>query len=383
MVCPVCAQTDTIPLLAVDSVPTHCNIQWDDESSARNAPRGEIDLRFCCCCGHIFNHAFDPALMAYTQSYENSLHFSPRFRQYADALARDLVVRHHLRHKIIVEIGAGQGDFLVSLCRLGDNRGIGFDPSFNPAGTLADERVSFVQDFYSEKYAATPADFICSRHVLEHIPQPVRFLRAVRRAMNGQSAVTLFFEVPNALYTLRDMGIWDVIYEHCSYFTPSSLATAFSRAQFSVLRQDTVFGGQFLTIEAAPSATVPDTPAIEMILVELATRFGQLYAEKVAFWRETLRELSAAGKRVVVWGGGSKGVTFLNILRAGSPIEFVVDINPRKEGKFIPGTGQKYVPPEFLRDYQPAVVLVMNPLYTDEIAATLAQMGLSPTLMQV
>jgi len=282
-----------------------------------------------------------------------------------------------------VEIGAGQGDFLVSLCRLGDNHGIGFDPSFNPADAPADERVSCVQDFYSEKYAATPADFICSRHMLEHIPQPVIFLRTVRRAVNGQSAVTLFFEVPNALYTLRDMGIWDVIYEHCSYFTPSSLATAFSRAQFSVLGQKTVFGGQFLTIEAAPSAATPDAPVPESALIESATRFGQLYAEKVAFWRETLRGFSAAGKRVVVWGGGSKGVAFLNILRADSPIEFVVDINPRKAGKFIPGTGQKYVAPDFLRAYQPDVVLVMNPLYTAEIADTLTQMGLSPALMQV
>jgi len=64
-------------------------------------------------------------------------------------------------------------------------------------------------------------------------------------------------------------------------------------------------------------------------------------------------------------------------------IEYVIDINTRKHGKFIPGTGQKIVPPEFLREYRPDVAIVMNPIYKNEIQQTLDQLGLSTQLMLV
>ncbi|MCA9990344.1 MAG: hypothetical protein KDE29_05015, partial [Anaerolineales bacterium] len=115
----------------------HCNVLWPTPAGARQAPRGDIQLHFCPTCGHVFNADFDPALMAYDQAYENSLHFSDRFQQYATALASDLVARYGLQGKDIVEIGSGQGDFLQLLCELGQNRGVGFDPSYDPGAVRA------------------------------------------------------------------------------------------------------------------------------------------------------------------------------------------------------------------------------------------------------
>ena len=68
-----------------------------------------------------------------------------------------------------------------------------------------------------------------------------------------------------------------------------------------------------------------------------------------------------------MWGAGSKGVTFLNMIDSRYQIEYVIDINPRKHGKYIPGTGQKIVSPEFLREYIPDIVIVMNLIYENEI----------------
>ena len=87
--------------------------------------------------------------------------------------------------------------------------------------------------------------------------------------------------------------------------------------------------------------------------------------------------MAQAGQRVVVWGGGAKGVTFLNTLKTQDQIEYVVDINPRKQGRYVPGTGQQIVPPEFLRDYQPDVVIVMNPIYKSEIEQIIKGLGLT------
>jgi hypothetical protein len=76
--------------------------------------------------------------------------------------------------------------------------------------------------------------------------------------------------------------------------------------------------------------------------------------------------MKEGGRRTVVWGAGSKGVTFLNTFR-DSGVDYAVDINTRKQGMYVAGTGQRIVPPEFLKDYQPDLITVMNPIYRKEI----------------
>lgn len=382
---PVCGQSAVMDLITMPDLPVHCNVLWPSREEALAAPRGTIRLGYFPACGHTYNLDFDPALMEYTQEYENSLHFSAVFQQYAEALAAGLVERHNLRGKDIVEIGAGKGDFLILLSKLGDNRGWGYDPSYVPDDGYTAEGVTFIQDFYTERYIDQRADLIVCRHVLEHIEDPDAFIEQVRRAVGDRPDTVVFFEVPNALWTLRQMGIWDVIYEHCSYFSPNSLAHLFERHGFRVLALNEVFGGQFLTIEAVPAGPddMPD-PRWAAGLDELtadAAAFAANYDAKQAEWRERIAALTAAGKRGVVWGAGSKGVTFLNVIQPGELITAIVDINPRKQGKFVGGTGQPIVPPAWLRDNPPDFVILMNANYRDEIAQTLAELGVTAEIL--
>lgn len=384
--CPVCQGANVEIFVTIPAVPVHCNLLWDERAAALNAPLGDIELGYCCTCGHIHNVAFDPALMAYTQAYENSLHFSPRFQQYAEALARGLIDRHDLHGKDIVEIGAGQGDFLRLLCDLGGNRGWGFDPAYVPtAADAQDERLTFVQDFYSEKYTAYAADLVACRHVLEHIEAPLPFMGVVRRAIGDRPDTAVFFEMPNVAYTLRALAIWDIIYEHCGYYSPHSLTCLFKRAGFRVLNTRETYAGQFLTIEALPAPAPAHMPhaggcaapgELEAMAQQVAT-FADEFRSKVDAWQTKLAAWTAAGKKVVAWGAGSKGNTFLNVLKTAGQIEYIVDINPRKEGKYVVGTGQQIVPPAFLGDYRPDVVILMNPIYREEIERTVAELGVT------
>ena len=90
-----------------------------------------------------------------------------------------------------------------------------------------------------------------------------------------------------------------------------------------------------------------------------------------------------SGEKIVIWGASSKGVSFLTTLETRGSIEYAVDINPNKRGKFVPGTGQEIVGPQDMQDIKPDAVIVMNPVYTDEIRGTLMAMGLSPTILSV
>lgn len=80
----------------------------------------------------------------------------------------------------------------------------------------------------------------------------------------------------------------------------------------------------------------------------------------------------------MVWGSGSKGVSFLTALDSEGVIEYVVDVNPNKHGYYMAKTGQQIVAPAFLREYQPEMVIIMNPVYREEIVAELQRLGLAP-----
>lgn len=387
--CPVCGSAALQDCLRIEAMPTYCNILWPSVEEACNASRGDIDLAFCRDCGHVFNRVFDPGLMDYSEGYENSLHFSPKFNAYATALANRLVEGYDIRGKDVVELGCGKGDFLAMVCAAGDNRGTGFDKSFDSGreGSAAHPNLTFVQDYYSEAYADRPADLVVCRHVLEHIQYPRAFLEGLRKTLDGRPDTLVYFEVPNALFTLRDLGIWDLIYEHCSYFTPGSLRRVFADSGFRVLDQDDAFDGQFLSIEAVParsgeSGLLPEPDELAAVTLDVDA-FAESYRAKVAQWRSRLRQAKDAGTKTVVWGAGSKGVTFLNIVREFAAIDYIVDLNPHKHGKYVPGTGQQVVPADFLVSYQPDQVIVMNSAYLGEIKSLLHEYGVESDVSPV
>ena len=99
--------------------------------------------------------------------------------------------------------------------------------------------------------------------------------------------------------------------------------------------------------------------------------------------REQLRGYMEQGKRTVIWGSGSKGVSFLTTLGLDEEVGYVTDINPYRHNMYMPGTGHKIIPPAELKEYKPDVVIIMNPIYTDEIRADLHKMGLDPELIPI
>ena len=355
---------------------------WSTRDEALQAPTGDIQLGFCRFCGHIYNFLFDPNILDYTQDYENTLHYSPRFQKYAKSLAATLVESHDLYNKDIIDIGCGAGDFLKLLCHIGGNRGLGFDPSriIDRSASLANAGITLINDFYSERYSNRKADAICCRHVLEHIQYPRQFLHTVRKTLNDRLSTLVFFEVPNVMFTLKELGIWDLIYEHPSYFSLPSLAMAFNSSGFKVFRVNETFEEQFLCIEAFPTdGTKNSSDAYSSDLEQLTTyvlKFADKYRSKLKSWDYKLKQIISNRKRAVLWGAGSKGVTFVNALGVTHQIEYVIDLNPNKQGKYVAGTGQEIVNPDFLRKYRPDIVIVMNPIYCEEIKQSIDKMNL-------
>jgi len=385
--CPVCASTRIDPFFEVAGVPSNIGVLWPDKDSAMNCPKGDIRLGLCRDCGFVMNMAFDASRLEYSQAYDNSLHYSPFYQEYARTTAMGLIERYGLREKTVVEIGCGKGDFLLLLCELGSNKGIGFDPSFEPGRVSKDaaRRITFIRDFYSERYADIAGDLVCCRYVFEHLSDPAGFLRTVRAALRDKRKAVVYFEVPNIRFIVEDMSVWDIIYEHCSYFGKESLARVFSESRFDVQRIEEVFNGQYLSMEAVTGNGMMQ-PGMESgsgrwARADPVAGFGSSARKKIVMWRQTLSSLRERGGRTILWGAGAKGVSFLNMLKVRDEIDFVVDINPHKEGKHIPGAGHKIVTPRSLLNAPPSTVIVTNRIYENEIRKQVGELGLSPSYL--
>jgi len=100
---------------------------------------------------------------------------------------------------------------------------------------------------------------------------------------------------------------------------------------------------------------------------------------------EQIERLKTQGKRVALWGAGARAVIYLNMLghERAKTIGCAVDLNPRKHGMFLPGTGQQILAPAELPGFEPDVVLLMNPIYREEIAASLKDLRVDAELCLV
>ncbi len=387
--CPSCGEAGLRDFYTVREVPVHSVLLMRTASQAVSYRRGDVVLGFCPQCGFITNTAFNPHLQQYSEECEESQGFSPTFSAFQRRLAEHLIERYNLRNKTILEIGCGKGEFLVLLCELGPNKGIGFDPAYRSDRTPASvaDRVSFVRDFYSEKYAHVSADFVCCKMTLEHIPDTARFVTTIRRALEGRPQTTVFFQVPDVRRILREFAFWDIYYEHCSYFSAGSMARLFRHCGFEVLDLRRAYGDQYLMLEAKPSE-----PSMEKILPEeedpaelasLVEAFRKGVSRKIEDWERLFNTFQAESKRVVLWGSGSKAVAFLTTLSSPQAVSAVVDINPYRQGTFLPGTGHPIVAPESLKEQPPDVVIVMNPVYRQEISDQLGALGVEARLLTV
>jgi SAM-dependent methyltransferase len=385
--CPICHHGIFSTFFHWEDAVVQQQFLMTSRDEALHCRRANIELAFCGRCGAIWNMAFDPQLLDYSARYEATQMTSPAFRSYLMAIAQYLTRKYSLHGKRIVDIGCGDGQFLRLLCELGDNHGLGFEPSWRAENdaTLSD-RVKIIPDYYSPQYSnAGQPHLVACRHVLEHVIDPVSFLRDFQ-TIDRLHAPVFFFEVPNVSWSLHEFAFWDFYYEHCLYYCAPTLSYLFESCGFDVKRARQGFGEQYVWVESTFDANRRKE------IKPLPTRQTQRLARAVKFFKSryhkniqrTQQQLfSSARQRMVIWGAGAKAVAFLNILNMQSDrLEYVVDINPRKWGTYLPGTGQEIVAPKRLLDIKPDIILVMNPQYFSEVDEAVKEMG-SPTKLQV
>lgn len=386
--CLACGTSGMHRFYAIQGIPLQSNLLLRSRDEALSMPTGDLDLAHCRHCGFISNLAFDSASQQLTAQYEASQGFSATFNSFTRSLAKSWSDRYPIAGKTAIEIGCGKGEFLTLLCQTAKCRGVGFDPTLDP-NRLPDTTgldIEWVAELFDERAAGRTIDFICCRHTLEHVPDAANFISMVRRIVGTKTEVRIGFEVPDTERVLDEGAFWDLYYEHCSYYTAGSLARLFARCGFHVLDIRREFDGQYLVIEAAPAsepALSPQSAADDLArFASAVAQFPAQVARAAHRWRGLVSECVMKGTPLALWGASSKAVGFLSTLGlTHKEVPFVVDINPHKQGTYLPTSGSLICSPDDLQASLPCVVIAMNPIYREEIMQDLRSRSITAEVL--
>jgi SAM-dependent methyltransferase len=366
--CPICYSLHISPFLRRNGVPIFQNLVISDQETAEVVPRGDLTLAVCNECGFFFNQTFDPTKVGYGQNYDNTQTHSPLFIKYVEGLVDYLVFERGIKNCQIVEVGCGKGLFLRKLVQVqgSGNRGYGFDPSYTGPEIDLEGRLKFERHYYGSKNGEIAADVVICRHVIEHVPDPLTLLSTIKQALVHSPQAKVFFETPCGEWILYHRVFWDFFYEHCSYFTADSLTTAFEATGFRVENIRNVFEKQYLWLEATANDQKPFATKRAGNIPHLAKEFAESEHELKKVLQERVRTFASQGG-VALWGAGAKGVTLANLIDPGRHwIACVVDLNPEKQGHYIPGTGHPIVGYQEMMRYGVKTVILMNSNYYQE-----------------
>ncbi|MFT4825337.1 MAG: SAM-dependent methyltransferase [Halioglobus sp.] len=381
--CYLCGGNQTYDFFDLPPLPTQDGVMSSTKINALGAVRGAIQLRHCKTCGYVGNEGHDSAKVSF-DDYDFSNDNSPMYSRYTQELCDRLIGRYDLNLKSIVDIGCGDGEFLRALCTLGNNKGVGIDPGFDHSTGVQDsgEDIAFLREYYSQEHAKFQSDLVTSRHVISISNDPLTLVRLIRKNLAQKSQAVVYFETPNVRYTFGQKIIWNVAYEHRSWFSTESLRYLIELAGFEVLDIDLCWNDTFLYVEARPTDTfVPPRKPDPDKLIDLERDirgFSAGFLELMEAHTCKISEIKAQGKKTIAWGAGARAVTYFNLFELSQEVPCIVDVNEKRQGKYLPGSGQEIVAPEFIQTYQPELVIITNPTYEVEIREQVQRLGINP-----
>lgn len=318
--------------------PIFQNRVYDTKEEARGCPRGDIQLVENLMTGLIYNAAYISGLITYDAHYQNEQGLSPLFQEHLQSAAR-IIDRTMGRHSI-VEVGCGKGYFLEMLLAQGFDI-TGFDPAYEGTNPR-------VMKSYFNSGIGIKAKGIVLRHVLEHIQDPFNFLLRLKEANGGSGKI--YIEVPCIDWICNHRAWFDIYYEHVNYFRNSDFLRMFSH----IIESGRLFGGQYL-----------------FVVAELASlRMPEINIKENFIFPDDFLPCLADPIHGAIWGGASKGVIFALLSeRTGHRVSTVIDINPAKQGKYLPSTGLLVQSPEEALPLLPkgSTIYIMNSNYAEEI----------------
>lgn len=302
----------------------------DDYNNGLNSELFPTEFYFCPSCGHKQLGFVVSSKKIFNSKYAYKSGFSPGLKLHFEDLAFELIDSANLNsHSLVVDVGCNDGTFLIALKNKIGCRVSGIDPALGGGisgikDNLSDAAVEMVNSSYGK------ADLVVANNVLAHVENPIEFLTLIRKMVK----ITGFFccEVGD-FNAIMNENVWENIYhEHLSYFDTDTLFTLLLRTGFDPIRIEKIntHGGSIRmickAIEPKPWKFINE----EKFELDLSA-----VGDNVIYRRNKILEFCGV-ENIVAFGASAKASVILH--QTGLRPLAVVDDNPMKQGKEMPGT---------------------------------------------
>lgn len=376
MKCRHCHAVLTMPLVDLGSAPPS-NAYLTQQTL--HAPEKYFPLRVLVCtqCWLVQTEDYAGANELFSADYAYFSSFSSTWLKHAEQYVADMVQRFALDEgSHIVEVAANDG-YLLQYAKARGIPCLGVEPTTSTAEAARAKGIEIVEEFFGVKLArqlvtkGKQADLTAANNVLAHVPDINDFVGGFAALLKPTGVAT--FEFPHLL-NLIEQNQFDTIYhEHYSYLSLTAVKTIFSSNGLTVFDVEELptHGGSLRVYAQRKDSGVRELSGRVAKLLERETVAGmntkafyagfQAKANKVKndLW-VFLIEAQRAGKIVVGYGAAAKGNTLLNYAGVRPDmLSYVVDRNPAKQDKFLPGSRIPVVGEEEIKRTKPDFVLIL------------------------
>ncbi len=348
-----------------------------------NCPEPSFPLKvaFCADCGLVqILETVNPEIL-FADDYPYYSSFSPFLLQHSKENTLDLIDRRQLTgESLVIELASNDGYLLKNYVEQGIPV-LGIDPADGPAAAANKINVPTRCEFFTKELAeqlaaeGVKADVIHGNNVLAHVADTNGFVAGIKQLLKDTGVAVI--EAPY-LKPLIDHCEFDTIYhEHLCYFSVSALDKLFRRHGLFLneIKHLSIHGGSLrLYVEpvenvgSSVSEALAEEESLGMTSIEYFEDFSQKVDVVKTGLTALLRQLKEEGHSIAAYGAAAKGATLINYIGIGTDlVDFVVDRNVHKQGKFMPGQKIEILPPEALMERKPDYVLLLAWNFADEI----------------
>lgn len=371
--CPACGHHVAVTFYDGGNQPL-ATVAWPRSADeARSMKRLPLSFVRCVDCGHVYNRDFNYADVPYSEKpnlmFNQGIVWSDHLRH-----VREIILKRLPASPVVVEVGCGEGHLLRALAEARpDGRFIGFDPSNainTGAGLIEARRELFLPDRHLSELRP---HLIISRHVLEHLMNPLGFIQAIAFAASWEDVETrLLIEVPCIDQVIQMGRTVDFFYEHNSNFTTISLERLLARCASRVELVERGYNGE-VVFGLAHFRRQHDQVAFAREAVSFRDFTRQAQRQIVA----DIDALAESGKTVAIWGGTGKAAAFINQFGLDAArFPLVVDSDSDKVGTFVPGMGQEIRFRDELRQTPVDVILIATQWRAADIVLEMERHGI-------
>ena len=327
---------------------------------------------------HIFSE------YAYFSSYSDS--WLKHSSDYVDLISERLSLGPS---SLAVELASNDGYLLQYFVKKGIPA-LGVEPAANVARVAQQKGVSTLVKFFGRQTAqemvanGMAADLVIANNVLAQVPDLNDFVGGIRMVLKSGGIATV--EVPHLMRLIEENQYDTIYHEHFSYFsviTSEKIFAAHGLVLFDIEELPTHGGSIRMYFRHVEDKSKPVSPAVADLgnrelaagldRMETYSNFAEAVMESKRALLELLISLRRAAKSVGGYGAPGKGNTLLNYCGIRTDLlDFTVDRNPYKQGRFLPGTHIPIHPVEFISEHRPDYILILPWNLRDEIVAQLA-----------